>query len=123
MKEILAAQSSQGHNELPPVMSRREQIARFKGGILVLLEETGGVLIISHKDLLPKLTNRQREVLTLLVNRLPKGEVTRLLALAEARELDITRVFNLLHRSQAATNKHRLPANADSAAMMRMSEE
>ena len=90
---------------------------RFMDGILVVLEKTGG------GALLPKLTNRQREVLTLLVNRLPKSEVARLLALAEARELDITRVFNLLHCPQAATNKHRVPANADSAAMMRMSEE
>ena len=49
----------------------------------------------SHEDLLAELTDRQREVLTLLVKRLPKGEVTRLLALAEARELDMTRVRSL----------------------------
>ena len=60
-------------------------------------------------------------MLTLLVNRLPKGEVTRLLALAEARELDITRVLNLLNWPQAATNKHKIQANAYGAAIMRMS--
>jgi hypothetical protein len=50
MKEILAAQSGQGHhNEPPPVMSRREQIARFKDGILVVLGESGGVHDLSRK--------------------------------------------------------------------------
>ena len=70
----------------------------------------------SHEDFLAKLTNRQREVLALLAKRLPKGEVARLLALAEARELDMTRVGNLLLRRpspQPATDKHKDPANAD----------
>jgi hypothetical protein len=103
-------------------MSRREQIACFKDGILVVPGETGGVLMTSHEDLLPELTNRQREVLTLLIKRLPKGDVARLLALAEARKLDMTRVRNLLHWPRAATNKHKIPATADSVAMMQMSE-
>jgi hypothetical protein len=76
----------------------------------------------SQENLLPELINRQREVLTLLIKRLPKGEVTRLLSLAEARKLDMTRVFNLLHRPQAAKNKHIIPANADRAAIMRVWE-
>ena len=70
---------------------------------------------MTPRDFLAKLTNRQREVLTLLTKRLSNGEVTRLLDLAEARKLDMTRVRNLLHwpSPQAATNKHKDPANAD----------
>jgi FixJ family two-component response regulator len=69
----------------------------------------------SNQDFLAKLTDRQREVLTLLAKDLTNGDVARLLDLAEARKLDITRVHNLLHwpSSRAATNKHKDPANAD----------
>jgi DNA-binding NarL/FixJ family response regulator len=69
----------------------------------------------SNQDFLAKLSDRQREVLTLLAERLSNGDVSRLLALAEAKKLDMTRICNLLHwpSPQAATNKHKDPANAD----------
>ena len=42
----------------------------------------------SREDLLAKLTNRQREVLNLLAERLSDSEIKRLLDLAEERKLD-----------------------------------
>ena len=51
----------------------------------------------SREDLLSKLTNRQREVLNLLAERLSDSEIKRLLDLAEGRKLDTTLVRNLLH--------------------------
>jgi len=73
------------------------------------------VPMTSQEDFLAKLTDRQREVLTLLAKRLSNGEVSRLLDLAEARKIDMTRVRRLLHRPspQPATNDHKDPANAD----------
>ena len=50
-----------------------------------------------REDLLAKLTNRQREVLNLLAERLSDSEIKRLLDLAEGRKLDTTLVRNLLH--------------------------
>ena len=50
-----------------------------------------------REDLLAKLTNRQREVLNLLAERLSDIEIKRLLDLAEGRKLDTTLVRNLLH--------------------------
>ena len=51
-----------------------------------------------REDLLAKLTNRQREVLNLLLaERLSDSEIKRLLDLAEGRKLDTTLVRNLLH--------------------------
>jgi hypothetical protein len=69
----------------------------------------------SHEEFLAKLTARQRQVLTLLASQLSDSDATRLLELAEAKKLDMTRVHNLLHlpSPQAATNKHKDPANAD----------
>ena len=49
-----------------------------------------------REDLLAKLTNRQREVLNLLAERLSDSEIKRLLDLAEGRKLDMTLVRNLL---------------------------
>lgn len=51
----------------------------------------------SREDLLAKLTNRQREVLNLLAERLSDSEIKQLLDLAEERKLDMTLVRNLLH--------------------------
>jgi len=51
----------------------------------------------SREDLLAKLTNRQREVLNLLAERLSDGEIKRLLQLIEERKLDATLLRNLLH--------------------------
>ena len=51
----------------------------------------------SREDLLAKLTNRQREVLSLLAERLSDSEIKRILDLAEGRKLDMTLVRNLLH--------------------------
>jgi hypothetical protein len=51
----------------------------------------------SREDLLAKLTNRQREVLNLLAERLSDSEIKRLLDLAEGRKLDTALVRNLLH--------------------------
>jgi hypothetical protein len=56
----------------------------------------------SREDPLAKLTNRQREVLNLLVERLSDSEAKRILDLAEGRELDMTLVRNLLHLRAAA---------------------
>ena len=53
----------------------------------------------SGEDLLAKLTNRQREVLNLLIERLSDREIKRLLELAEARKLDMTLLRNLIHLS------------------------
>ena len=53
----------------------------------------------SGEDLLAKLTNRQREVLNLLLERLSDREIKRLLELAEARKLDMTLLRNLIHLS------------------------
>ena len=50
-----------------------------------------------REDLLAKLTNRQREVLNHLAERLSDSEIKRLLDLAEGRKLDMTLVHNLLH--------------------------
>jgi hypothetical protein len=51
----------------------------------------------SREDLLAKLTNRQREVLNLLAERVSDSEIKQLLDLAEERKLDMTLVRNLLH--------------------------
>jgi ATP/maltotriose-dependent transcriptional regulator MalT len=71
--------------------------------------------MISNQDFLGKLTDRQREVLTLLAERLSNNDVTLLLELAEAKKLDMTRICNLLHwpSPRAAPNKHKDPVNAD----------
>ncbi|MGA7450573.1 MAG: hypothetical protein WBW73_04580 [Rhodoplanes sp.] len=50
----------------------------------------------SREDLLAKLTNRQREVLNLLAERLSDSEIKRLLELVEERKLDTTLFRNLL---------------------------
>ena len=50
----------------------------------------------SREDLLAKLTNRQREVLNLLTERLSDSEIKRLLDLVEERKLDATLFRNLL---------------------------
>jgi len=50
----------------------------------------------SREDLLAKLTNRQREVLNLLTERLSDSEIKRLLDLVEERKLDTTLFRNLL---------------------------
>jgi len=50
----------------------------------------------SREDLLAKLTNRQREVLNLLAERLSDSEIKRLLELVEERKLDATLFRNLL---------------------------
>ena len=49
-----------------------------------------------REDLLAKLTNRQREVLNLLTERLSDSEIKRLLDLVEERKLDTTLFRNLL---------------------------
>jgi hypothetical protein len=54
----------------------------------------------SREDLLAKLTNRQREVLNLLAERLSDSEIKRLLDLAEERRLDTT-LFRYLLRLPA----------------------
>ena len=53
----------------------------------------------SSEDLLAKLTNRQREVLNLLLEGLSDSEIKRLLELAEARKLDMTLLGKLMHLS------------------------
>jgi DNA-binding CsgD family transcriptional regulator len=53
----------------------------------------------SREDLLAKLTNRQREVLNLLAERLSDGEIKRLLEVARERKLDMTLIRNLLNLS------------------------
>ena len=50
----------------------------------------------SREDLPAKLTNRQREVLNLLAERLSDSEIKRLLELVEERKLDTTLFRNLL---------------------------
>jgi hypothetical protein len=50
----------------------------------------------SREDLLAKLTNRQREVLSLLAERLSDSEIKRLLELVDERKLDTTLFRNLL---------------------------
>jgi hypothetical protein len=50
----------------------------------------------SREDLLAKLTNRQREVLNLLAERLSDSEIKRLLELVDERKLDTTLFRNLL---------------------------
>ncbi len=50
----------------------------------------------SREDLLAKLTNRQREVLNLLAERLSDSEIKRLLELIDERKLDTTLFRNLL---------------------------
>lgn len=57
----------------------------------------------SREDLLAKLTNRQREVLNLLTERLSDSEIKRLLDLAEERKLDMKLVRNLLVRRGSRT--------------------
>jgi hypothetical protein len=54
----------------------------------------------SREDLLAKLTNRQREVLNLLAERLSDSEIKRLSDLAEERRLDTT-LFHYLLRLPA----------------------
>ena len=54
----------------------------------------------SREDLLAKLTNRQREVLNLLAERLSDSEIKRLLDLVEERRLDTT-LFRYLLRLPA----------------------
>ena len=54
----------------------------------------------SREDLLAKLTNRQREVLNLLTERLSDSEIKRLLDLVEERKLDTT-LFRKLLRLRA----------------------
>lgn len=56
--------------------------------------------MISREDLLAKLTNRQREVLNLLAERLSDSEIKLLLDLAEERKLDTT-LFRYLLRLPA----------------------
>jgi len=57
----------------------------------------------SREDLIAKLTNRQREVLNLLAERLSDSEIKWLLDLAEERKLDMTLVRNLLARRGSRT--------------------
>ena len=54
----------------------------------------------SREDLLAKLTNRQREVLNLLAERLSDSEIKLLLDLADERRLDTT-LFRYLLRLPA----------------------
>lgn len=50
----------------------------------------------SREDLLAKLTNRQREVVYLLAERLSDAEIKRLLELVEERKFDATLFRSLL---------------------------
>ena len=58
----------------------------------------------SGEDLPAKLTNRQREVLNLLLEGLSDSEIKRLLELAEERKLDITLLRKLTHLSAEESN-------------------
>jgi len=58
----------------------------------------------SGEDLPAKLTNRQREVLNLLLEGLSDSEIKRLLELAEERKLDITLLRKLTHLSAEDSN-------------------